>query len=150
MDININISRERSVFSSKNSSRKLSIYLNASSISYYKKIKIWSNNHLWSEQIKIKEIALLYISNTKEENIPVKQMNDNSHKERAQYVNIKISAINNIPTSQDESILCKSSTMFYCHIILTNQLNPMLRIVKHTQFLFLTQWNFWKLILKIW
>jgi len=84
MNININIPRERLVSSSKNSLRESSTHSDTSSVPYYKRMETQSNNHLWNEQAKIKEISLLYTSNVKEENIP--QINDNSPKKKAQHV----------------------------------------------------------------
>ena len=52
MDVNINTYRGRFVFSSNKSSRKSSIHSNASSILYFKKMEIQSDNTLWSKQIE--------------------------------------------------------------------------------------------------
>ena len=46
MDINFDISRGRSAFSNNKSSRESSIHSAASSVPYYNKIEIQSNNSL--------------------------------------------------------------------------------------------------------
>ena len=53
MDMNINTPRGRLAFSSMNSSRASLVYLATSSISYYKRMKIQSNNLPWNKQIEI-------------------------------------------------------------------------------------------------
>ena len=72
MNIDFDIFRERSVFSSNKSSRESFVHSVASSVSYYKRMEIQSDNPLWSKQVKIEEIALLYTTPVKEDSIPVK------------------------------------------------------------------------------
>ena len=72
MNIDFDIFRERSVFSSNKSSRESFVHSVASSVSYYKRMEIQSDNPLWSKQVKIKEIAFLYATPVKEDSIPVK------------------------------------------------------------------------------
>jgi len=51
MDINTDNSRGRLASFSKYSSKESSVHLNVSSIPYYKRMEIQSNNLLWSEQM---------------------------------------------------------------------------------------------------
>ena len=83
MNIDFDIFRERSVFFSNKSSRESFVHSVASSVSYYKRMEIQSDNPLWSKQIETEEIALLYAISVKEDGIPVKQAIDNSSKEGA-------------------------------------------------------------------
>ena len=72
MNIDFDIFRERSVFFSNKSSRESFVHSVASSVSYYKRMEIQSDNPLWSKQVKIKEIAFLYATPVKEDSILVK------------------------------------------------------------------------------
>jgi len=72
MNIDFDIFRGRLVFSSNKSSRESFVHSVASSVSYYKRMEIQSDNPLWSKQVKIEEIALLYTTPVKEDSIPVK------------------------------------------------------------------------------
>ena len=80
IDINFNILRERSKFFLSNNLRDLFIFSKASSILYYQKMEIQSNNLLLSEQVETEERVLSYDSNVKEDNIPAKQTTDNNSK----------------------------------------------------------------------
>jgi len=95
MDINIDISRGRSALSFSKSSRESSMHLNASSVLYHTRMEIQSNNFLWSEQVKAEEIAFSYAINAKEDNIPVKQIVNNSTKAGVQCEINEAPALNN-------------------------------------------------------
>jgi len=103
MDINFNISRRRLAFSSNKSSRESFIYSATPFVPYYKRMKIQSDNPLWSEQVEIEKIALSYTTPAKKNSIPVKQAIDNSSKKGTQCVIGKASAINSMLTPQGES-----------------------------------------------
>ena len=109
MDIDIDILRERSASSSINSSRESSMYSNASSVPYHKRMEIQSNNPLWSEQVENEEnerLSLSYAIPTKEGDSLVKLATDNSSIERDQCDNNMASALNNIfaPIGESEAI----------------------------------------------
>ena len=72
INIDFDIFRGKSVFSSNKISREYFVYSVAFSVSYYKRMEIQSDNPLWSKQIETEEIALLYAISVKEDGIPVK------------------------------------------------------------------------------
>ena len=58
MNIDVDIPRERSASPDSNCTRESSILSNMSSVPYHERIKIQSNNPLWSEQVEAEEITL--------------------------------------------------------------------------------------------
>ncbi len=103
MDINIdtNISRGRLASSNINNSKELSTHSDTSSVPYYKRIKIQSNNPLQSEQIEIEKkdsFSLSYTTPKKEDSDSVKKVADNSPTSRMQGINNKVIAPNNMPS----------------------------------------------------
>ena len=98
MNININtdLSRERSLSSSKYKSRKLFILSKAFSILYYKKMEIQSNNLLWNKQVKAEENAQSSSSHIKENNNSNNPETSNGFKYRKQCKVNEAPALNNI------------------------------------------------------
>ena len=62
MNMNTGITRGRSASSSINNSRESSTHSDASSVPYYKRMEIQSNNPLWSKQVEIKESMCFSLS----------------------------------------------------------------------------------------
>jgi len=99
MDMDINTSRKRSTSSNTNSSRVSSVYLKASSIPYYKRMKIQSNNLLWSKQIEIhkrESFSLLYTTPKVGDSIPANEAIDNRPKDGIQYANKETPVLNDM------------------------------------------------------
>jgi len=92
MDININISKDRSITFNTNSSRELSTHSNLSSISYVERIKAQSNNSSWAKQVELnelKEITLFYVISEIRENKSVNKTSDltNTSNPQGEYAN---------------------------------------------------------------
>ena len=68
------------------------------SVPYYTRMEVQSNNFLWSEQVKAEKITLSYTINAKEDDIPVKQIVNNSPKTGVQCEINETPALNNIPS----------------------------------------------------
>ena len=66
-------------------------------------MEIQSNNPFWNKQVKIEEIALLYTTNVKKDDIPVKWVINNSPKVGVQHVISEAPALNNMPSLWGES-----------------------------------------------
>ena len=105
MDMDINTSRKRSTFSNTDSSRVSSVYLKASSIPYHKRMKIQSNNLLWSKQIEIhkrESFSLLYTTPKVGDSILANKAIDNSPKYGIQHANKETPVLNDMSISQDK------------------------------------------------
>ena len=110
MDIDINISRGRSAFSSINSSRALSVYSDLSSIPYYKRMEVQSNKLTWDKQVDLnerKDFSLSYATSKVGENKLASKITDYTPKDGEQHSNIKVWILNNIPIPQ--GVICKST-----------------------------------------
>jgi len=57
IDIDVDVPRGRPSSPSNNSSRGSSILSKASTVPYYERMKIQSNNPLWSKQVEAEEVA---------------------------------------------------------------------------------------------
>ena len=112
INIDIDILKGRLTSLCSKSSKELSIYSNTSSVLYYIRMEIQSNNPLWSKQVEFKKIALLYTTNVKKNNIPVKWVIDNSLKVRMQCEISEALALNNMPFPWGESETINNSNIY--------------------------------------
>lgn len=103
IDINVDIPRGKSKFPISNRTRKSSILSNISPIPYHERMKIQSNNSFQSEQVEAEKTALLYVMNSKKDDVQAKQQIDNSPNTELLHVNNETLALNNMPLPQGES-----------------------------------------------
>jgi len=113
MDIDTDFIRERSAFSSRINSRKLSIDSTALSMAYYKRMEIINNILNKDVQKLVDSLQLLYASNNEEtgKGKTVSKATNNSLQNKTSYSYNEALALNNTPNPQDESISNNNTNM---------------------------------------
>jgi len=115
MNINTDVTRGRSASSNINNSRESSTHLDTSSVPYHKRMKIQSDNTLWSEQVEIEKrdsFSLSYTISKKGNSDSVKKTADNNTTGRVQSVNNKVTAPNNISSPQGKSEAINNTNIY--------------------------------------
>ena len=115
MNINTDVTRGRSASSNINNSRESSTHLDTSSVPYHKRMKIQSDNTLWSEQVEIEKrdsFSLSYTISKKGNSDSVKKAADNNTTGRVQGVNNKVTAPNNISSPQGKSETINNTNIY--------------------------------------
>jgi len=102
IDIDITILREKSLSQSSISSRESSVLSKASSVPYYERMEIQSNNLLWSKQVGAKETALSSTDNLEARFNQDIQEFDNGNKAGKQHVVNNAPSLNSAPSPQVE------------------------------------------------
>ena len=111
MDINCNIIRKRSTFSSKMNSREPSVISNISTTLYYKRMD--TNNNLLDKDIQdLINSSQLFYNNSVEKGNSVRKTAGNHLSRDLQHVQNKVLALKNTSKLQDKSISVNNPNIY--------------------------------------